>query len=85
MFTVKWGTIHNQELVFQAATVIASPIYGDWKKEPDNGTEIIALEFYDINHNKAHEPIRYGRVYVMNDNGKTVANYNLGGWHYTKK
>jgi hypothetical protein len=29
--------------------------------------------------NKAHTHISEGTIYVMNDNGKTIANYILGG------
>jgi hypothetical protein len=85
MFTVRWKTIHSQDIVFQAARVIGSATFGDRATngdgKPINGHDVIALEFYDAAHAQAHDPILFGSVYVMNESGKTVANYNLGGWH----
>jgi hypothetical protein len=78
MLTVRWKTIHLQEVVFQTASVIASTTYGD--DERSGKGDIIALEFYDAAHSVAHEPILFGKVFVMNELGKTVADYHLGAW-----
>lgn len=43
------------------------------------------LEFYDGQSDVSHEPIFFGKVFVMNELGKTVADYDLGGWEHAKK
>ena len=79
MLTIRANGIHGDESIFQAAYVIRG---SDARKtNGENGQ----MEFYDANHEKAHEEIFFGRVYVMNDAGKTVADYNLGGWEHAEQ
>jgi hypothetical protein len=75
MLTVRhkhWGT----EVVFQAAYVIAQPEW-DGVLHPDG--DMMAVEFYHADHSKAWDPILYGKLYIMNDQGRTVADYYLPG------
>jgi hypothetical protein len=87
MFTIRHKTIHGQEVVFQANTVIACSEWGG-DRQPTDGQQkgdIIALEFQNQDFTLASEPILYGNVYVMNEYGKTVADYHLGGWEWADK
>lgn len=74
MLTIRAMGIHGDQSVFQAATVIRGS-----DAEKTNG-EAGQIEFYDAQHNEAHDPIYFGNVYVMNENGKTVASFEMGGW-----
>lgn len=73
MFSVKVIHPSGSESVFQARHIILEPASPTLRKRVD---------FYD----EHYEPINvgglnyveYGTVFVMNDNGKTVANYWLG-------
>lgn len=73
MLTIRAIGIHGEESLFQAGVVIRGE---DANNTNGNNWQ---LEFYDDDR-KTHEPIYFGHVYVMNDAGKTVAAYNLGGW-----
>lgn len=81
MLSVKSVGIHGDESVFQAAHVI----YGTDEKTGDH-----QIECYDADHERLHvgpgtPAIHYGKVYVMNDQGRTVAVYDLGGWEHAAK
>lgn len=75
MLTIRVNGIHGCEQVFQAATVIRG---SDAQRRGEHGM----IEFYGADNRPAHEPVFFGAVYVMNDSGKTVADYNLGGWNW---
>jgi hypothetical protein len=81
MFTVKIRGIHGHEVVLGAHSVVLC------HNNSEHGKDVI--ECYDESHNRIHAgpgsaEIIYGRVWVMNANGKTVADYNLGGWELAK-
>lgn len=67
--TIKAVGRQGDEAVFQAAYLIKN-----------NGREkgsLGVLEFYNDGHGTAWQPIHYGKVFVMNEAGKTVAKYEL--------
>ena len=77
MFTIKHIGIHGDHSIFSAAAAVR----GDPTDDGSHGR----LEFYDQDHGLVHHPIVYGKVFVMNDSGRTVADYDLGGWEFAKK
>lgn len=79
MLTIRVNGIHGDESIFQAATVIRG---SDARKTAPHGTQI---EFYDAKNEPAHGDVYFGNVYVMNENGKTVASYNMGGWEHANQ
>ncbi len=72
MLTVRTIGIHGDEVVFQAAYVVHG---SDARHTNDRSTQV---EFYDSGHLWVRPPAHFGRVFVMNENGKTVATYELG-------
>ena len=74
MMTVKVIDVQGNESVFQARHVVY-----DVQRTPR-----ACVECFDDRHEPIHvaglPEISAGKVYVMNDAGKTVADYNLGGW-----
>ena len=74
MLTIRVNGIHGDSYIFQAATVI---------RGQNQESVCKMIEFLDAAHEKNHESVEYGNVYVMNENGKTVAIYELGGWPET--
>lgn len=81
MLTVKSRNIHGGEIVFSAATVIVC-------HSQEHNKDVI--ECYTADHIQIHAgpgscEIIYGRVWVMNEHGKTVADYDLGGWEFAVK
>jgi len=74
MLTVKIVDLGGNESVFHARHVVASRRMG-----PDgNVTGVECLdEHYEPIVIRGNRCVTHGRVYVMNDNGKTVANYYL--------
>ena len=73
MLTVKVNDVHGGESVFQARHIIACR-----KTKSDN---VRSLECFDERYEAiavmGNDCITHGTVYVMNDNGKTVAVYYL--------
>ena len=74
MFTVKWIDCRGLERVLEVRSV--ETLFVD-NPEPltDKDKQILAVEVWLAEGGRDH--ITEGRVYVMNDNGKTVANYSL--------
>lgn len=64
MFTVKW---HNDEIGYEEI-ISASAI---WERNDGNG------HFVFVQHGDDTRKYDRGAVYVMNENGKTVADYHL--------
>jgi hypothetical protein len=71
MFTIRHLNGHGDESLFQAALVIRG---SDVRNT--NG-ENWQLEFIGADSQCVYEPIHFGRVYVMNETGQTVAVYHL--------
>jgi hypothetical protein len=76
MFSIKHMGIHGDESVFEAAIII--------RDDPRHEGSLGTLEFYNKDHDEAHKPIVFGRVFVMNESGRTVSAYDLGGWEFAK-
>ena len=73
MLTVMHISASGDEYVFQAATVL--------KCRDREATAIkFMVEFHDDRGQPIYPSIFDGAVYVMNELGKTVAKYDLGGW-----
>lgn len=74
MLTAKVVHPSGSESVFQARYVIL---------EPASPTLRSRLDFYDENYETIIVAglgyVEYGNVFIMNDNGKTVAVYHLDG------
>lgn len=67
MLTVRVNGPNGDQSIFQA-----------WHVERQDGPSGAMVTFYDSNHKTLRDPVFVGAVYVMNDNGKTVAVYHLG-------
>lgn len=66
MFTIKWVASNCEEMLYRGKDVSYSPGEGERK----------ATVSFNIDGD-THCTIDTGAVYVMNDNGRTVANYVL--------
>ncbi len=86
MLTVLEKTIHGQEVVYEAERVIKSIIDETHAK---NHNMKKGAFFVEVDHPKgateAHGYIYYGNVYVMNEAGKTISHFHLGGFELTEK
>lgn len=78
MLTVKVEGIHGDESVFQARHVIANSHLGRVRRVECYD------ERYDLIQVMGQSAVLFGRVFVMNDNGKTVAAYTLVDHEETK-
>jgi hypothetical protein len=73
MLTVKHIAVSGEEMIYPTPRVNFVPSTA--KEAASNGD---SLWIYDET-GRAHE-LYGGTVYVMNENGKTVSRYDLGGW-----
>ncbi len=83
MLTVRVNGIHGDVVVFQAARVIRGeplPAVANANGNQSPPESFGHIEFYDEKHEAIPHPADYGTVFVMNDQGKTVAKWDLGGW-----
>jgi hypothetical protein len=72
MLTIRVKDLHGDS-IFQAARATYGP-----DAQRRNAATGVMVEFFDANDKPIDAPVCFGDVYVMNDNGKTVAVYNLG-------
>ena len=84
MLTIRWKGIHGEDVVFQAARVIKGEVAEGFGPKGILGGHPL-VEFYDDRGLPAHDHVFYGNVYVMNENGKTVATHELGGWELVER
>lgn len=78
MLTIKHITPMGNENVFEAHDVSYAPSPSNIAlvgRHPSTGTL-----FYTTAPQSVSQEICDGTAYVMNDNGKTVARYEMGGW-----
>ena len=81
MLTVRLNGINGDQVLFQAAMVVRGPPVPLASNDNPNPPESFGyIEFYDEKNESCHGPAIYGEVYVMNELGKTVAKWDLGGW-----
>ena len=80
MFTVKAVGIHGEEQVFQCDHVVSGTV--SYKGHECNGRRCIEFSRID---SRVLSPIYFGNVFVMNEAGKTIAVYRLGGWEHAEK
>ena len=78
MFTIKHIDKKNTEELIEAVNVW----YEDNSEDAvDTGASIVRTLYYTTGHPDSRDyqirTINFGTVYVMNSNGKTVANYEL--------
>lgn len=71
MLTVKIVSLNGHEIVREAECVVLYP-----SNESNDGTSHLMV-FKSLNADQGDEDIIQGHVYVMNENGKTIANYHL--------
>lgn len=82
MFTLKHITPDGNEALHEAIGVLFIPIEAAGLGQPAYTAkhQLGSLWLTGPDPNAPISEIRDGRVYVMNETGATVANYDLGGW-----
>ena len=78
MLTIKHITSMGNEALYEATEASYSP----HDEQSNNGHASLTGSVWYVapNPNAPLREIRGGLVYVMNENGSTVAKYDLGGW-----
>lgn len=87
MFTIKHLSPMGNEALYEAGMVSFLPApTAAGLDQPANTAQhqLGTLAFTEPGHTGMNE-LRDGNVYVMNENGSTVAKYDLGGWYASLK
>lgn len=83
MFTIKHISPMGNEMLIETEEVSYAP-HAEPPMPDDGFGESAGNLWFKSRITDELIPIPTGNVYVMNDNGSTVAKYNLGGWAQSK-
>lgn len=82
MFTIKHLSPHGNESLYEARIVsfLPAPTAAGLDQPVNTATHQLGTLAFNEYDKIGLSELRDGSVYVMNENGSTVAKYDLGGW-----